>query len=306
MSTIASGMNQERQNRWLLIGAAVLAVAAGLLVFLLLDNSGGGGSSSAIEDGDVKVLVAAQTIDANTRITEEMLVERSVSDDGAVSGHVGELSAVVGRVTTSPIVEGQQVSITQIGGTETESITTDGLAVVLDPGRVGFSMSANEVSNVAGFVQAGDYVNVVAVYAIDDSMDSVPGGGGLNELAYTRVETLLQNVEVLAVAQAPVDAVPAADLSSTGTEGDAAANIQGAAEDTGSDRQRPDEVEPNPAATTVTVHLSLDEAQVLAGARAEGELFLELRALGDTGTQPVDVLCFDKFGRFPCPPRAAR
>jgi Flp pilus assembly protein CpaB len=204
-------------------------------------------------------------------------------------------------VTTSPIVEGQQVSIAQIAGTETESVTEDGLATVLDLGRVGFTMGANEVSNVAGFVQAGDYVNVVAVYAIDDSLDSNPGGAGINERPYTRVETLLQNVEVLAVAQLPVDAVPAPDAASTGTEGDAAANVSGAAEDTGSDRQRPDEIEPNPGATTVTVHLSLDEAQVMAAARAEGELFLELRALGDTGTQPVEVLCFDKFGRFPCP-----
>ena len=299
MSSIASGMNQERTNRWLLIGAAVLAVAAGVLVFLLLANVGGDDEGGgAISDGDVPVLVANQTIDANTVITEEMLTARSVAEEGAVANHASETSQVVGRVTTSPIIEGQQVSLAQIGGTETESVTEDGLAVVLKPGRVGFALSASEIKNVAGFVQAGDHVNVVAVFAIDDDLDGVPGGGGINDRPYTRVETLLQNVEVLAVAQEPVDAAPVPDTSTAEGEG---TTTDDPTVDTGTDPVRPDEVEPNPGAASVTVDLSLEEVHLLAAARVEGELFLSLRALGDEAAQPVETLCFDKFGRLPCP-----
>ena len=117
MSSIASGMNAERTNRWLLIGAAVLALGAAVLVFLLLANVGGDDDGATSGSGaDVTVLVANQTIPANTEITAGMFDEVTVKESGQVVEAAGASSQVVGRVTTSQIVEGQQISLAQVSG----------------------------------------------------------------------------------------------------------------------------------------------------------------------------------------------
>ena len=298
MSSIASGMNAERTNRWLLIGAAVLALGAAVLVFLLLANVGGDGDGGTVAGTgeEVTVYVASQTIPANTRITSSMVEAVTVRESQAVADYASAESSVVDKVTTAEIIEGNQISLAQVGGSSVNDIDETGLAPALDTGRVAFALSADEISNVAGFVQAGDYVNVVGVFKIEpDQADGVTGAVVDDQVAFTRVETLLQNVEVLAVAQASVDVAPAA----SSTDGETTTDGETADPDTA--RVRPDEVEPNPDAGSVTVHLTPQDAQLLAAARAEGEIFLELRALGDAAVQEVTQTCFDTFGSFPCP-----
>ena len=298
MSSIASGMNAERTNRWLLIGAAVLALGAAVLVFLLLANVGGDDDGASSGSGpDVTVLVANQTIPVNTEITASMFDEVTVSESQTVADYASTSSQVVGRAATAEIIEGQQISLAQTSGGTTEDVDEAGLASVIDASSVGFTLGADEISNVAGFVQAGDRVNVVGVFAVEVEQVNAAAAADDSNVAFTRVETLLQHVEVLAVAQAPVDAVPAADPATDGET-----TTDGEATSTDSERARPEDVEPNPDAGNVTVHVSLQDAQLLAAARAQGEIFLELRALGDEAVAPIEPTCFDTYGAFPCPP----
>ncbi len=277
MSSVAAGAkNEERTNRWLLIGAAVLAVLAGVLVFAALSNVGGSGDNAAKPAaGDVSVLVAARTIKTNEKITADMLKTVSVPASQQVTNPATVSSSVVGKVARTEIVEGQQISLLQVSLSDKD--VNLGLAAQLPKDKVGFTLAANEISNVAGFVQAGDHVNVTGVFKEKRGEQDI-----------TRVETVLQNVEVLAVAQAAVAPVSSVDAQGTpiAQTGDAV----------GSTSKRPEDVKPNPAAGSVTLALSPEAAQLLAAARDRGQIFLQLRPLGENGTQPIDPTYYDQFG----------
>lgn len=276
MSSVTAGAkNEERTNRWLLIGAAALAVLAGILIFVALSNIGGSDSKPKAAAGDVNVLVAGRTIKANDTITADMLKTISVAASAKVVNAATDQSSVVGRIARTEIVQGQQISLEQLSLTNKD--TKLGLAAQLPKDKVGFALGANEIAIVSGFVQAGDHVNVTGVFKEDR------GGKDI-----TRVETILQNVEVLAVAQAAVE--PVASVDAQGTP------VAQTGEAVGTTSTRPEDVKPNPGAGSVTLALTPGDAQILAAARSRGEIFLQLRPLGDNDTPPIDPTYYDEFG----------
>jgi pilus assembly protein CpaB len=281
--------NDERTNRWLLIGAALLAVLAGVLVFAALTNVGGGGDDEAkpAAGGDVTVLVAARTIKPNEKITADMFKTVSVPASQQVANPATVGSSVVGKVARTEIIEGQQISLAQVSLSDKD--VNLGLAVQLPKDKVGIALGANEISLVAGFVQAGDRVNVMGVFKETRDLPGRP------DVELTRVELILQNVEVLAVAQDPVAPVSAVDAEGT--------PIAQTGSAVGSTSTRPEDVEPNPSAGSVTLALTLADAQVLAAARSQGDIFMQLRPLGENDTQPIEPTYYDEFGLLGLLPR---
>lgn len=284
MSSVAAGMkNEERTNRWLLIGAAVLAVLAGVLVFAALTNVGGGGGDEAKPvAGDVSVLIAVRTIKTNEKITADMLKTVDVPESQQVVNAATVVSSVVGKVARTEIIEGQQISLTQVSLSDKD--VNLGLAAQLPKDKIGFALGANEIAIVAGFVQAGDHVNVIGVFKEER-----------NDKEITRVETILQNVEVLAVAQDPVSPVSAVDAEGT--------PIAQTGNAVGSTSSRPEDVKPNPKAGSITLALTMADAQILAAARARGDIFTQLRPLGENGTQIIEPTYYDEFGLLGLLPR---
>jgi Flp pilus assembly protein CpaB len=101
--------------------------------------------------------------------------------------------------------------------------------------------------------------------------------------------TLLQNVEVLAVAQEAQEPLPVA------SEGDAAGGSRGG---------RPDDAERQPDATSATLAVSPQDAQLLALVHeAGGVIWLALRPAGDQDTSPPGESNLLPFFR-PAPPDA--
>ena len=93
---------------------------------------------------------------------------------------------------------------------------------------------------------------------------------------------ILQNVEVLAVAQTVVDAPPEAGTT-TDADGEAIA-------DTGADdgqRVRNTEADPDPGAATVTLSVTPQEAQLIFLAEENGVLRLAVRAYGDADVEDI-------------------
>ncbi len=107
-------------------------------------------------------------------------------------------------------------------------------------------------------------------------------------------QTLMQNVEVLAVAQAVVDVVEVpvkADATAeagatTGATG--ATGTDGAAAEGSTQRVRNSESAPIPGASTITVAVTPEEAELLYLAESNGRIRLSVRPFGDDETVDVD------------------
>ena len=292
MSSITASANAERTNRWLLIGAVVLAIATGVLVFAAVANFGSDDdkAASAVDEGDQPVVVAAQDIAPNTKITDNMVEVRSVAPESLVTGALGETSVVVGEVAQVQILRGEQVSANRLVGT-TSTLEDDAtcIACKIPAGKRAFSINVSESTSVAGLVVPGDRVDVYGIFTEE-----------FGEQELTRVDLLLQNLEVLAFAQVELENIndptasmtPGAEVTPIAT--DRSAGVLGG---------RPNDPEPNPGAGTVTLALTPGEVALLAAAQNRGELTLAMRALGDESPIELTETNMDEFGFLgPLPP----
>jgi len=118
---------------------------------------------------------------------------------------------------------------------------------------------------VGGLLRPGDRVDVIAVFDSDQN--------GPVQTRPTTAVTVLQNVEILAVAQEAQEPIPA-------LEGETDAAAQGR-----TSGKVPDNVDNNPRASTVTLALDPGQAAELAAVQEEAaRIFLALRAVGDDQT----------------------
>jgi pilus assembly protein CpaB len=118
------------------------------------------------------------------------------------------------------------------------------LAAVLAPGMRAVAVPVKAETSVAGFVSAGDFVDVILTYQV--SMKGEAESYSTNTVQRFASETILSNVHVLAVDQ-------------NAKEGDHAASV----------------------AHTVTLEVKKENAQILAMATTMGEITLSLRHVGE-------------------------
>lgn len=281
MSSIAAA-NQERSNRWLLIGAAVLALLAGILVAVLLSNANSGSGAKPAAGGDAKVLVANQTIPANKKITAAMFELQTVSTAALVVSPVSDVKVVEGQVARSDILKGEQLSYNRLGLGDT---IDPSLAPKIPDGKVGFPVSVDEAGSVAGLLVPGDRVDMIVVSQEKRGDQDV-----------TRVETVLQNVEVLAFAQDAIASRPLLDAQGT--------PVPSGTSTSGDTRQETNK--PNPGARTVTLALTPGQVQAVAAVQDRGRVLLSLRKLGDDSDHSIDRTFLGEFGFIPPTPNPGR
>ncbi|OGO51716.1 MAG: Flp pilus assembly protein CpaB [Chloroflexi bacterium RBG_16_68_14] len=262
MARVIAGTSPERANRLMLAAAVVFAAIASLLVFLALQRQGDGGSGGAAQT--TGVAVAARDIPANTKLTPDMLEVRPLPGDAVLDGAYEKIEPLVGLPTRFPLAKGEQLTPLKVG---LEAIQDeDDLALVLPAGKRGVAVEVTEVTSVGGLLLPGNRVDVIAVFDA--------GTTGIDKAV-----TLLRDVEVLSVGQEAQQPVPAGVEASGETQ--AGDPIRG---------QRPDNVERQPGARTVTLAVSPEEAQLLALAQENGKLWLALRPLEDTeGLSPGEA-----------------
>ena len=255
MAGAIAGIRRERNGRVFLMLAGVFALIFAVLAFVVLNGGDGGGKAGV---GDVKVVVAADNLPAGTRLTGDNLKVISVASSLQVEGAYSAISPLVGLVNRYPIAAGEQITLAKIGAQASER---DGLSFIIPPGKRAMAVSVNQVSAVGGLLLPGDRVDVIAV---------TTEANGLGQ----RVTALFQNIEVLAVAQAAAESVPppAPDATEAGQEGQAASDPSLA--------QRPEDAVPQPNATTVTLALTLEQAQLLSTAQEASKISLALRPFG--------------------------
>ncbi|KKK68955.1 hypothetical protein LCGC14_2938860, partial [marine sediment metagenome] len=268
--TIAKPRRDKTQRYVFYLGLLLAAIAA-IIAFVAVNSSESGTTSSS--GGTVPVVVAQETIPAQTRVTADMLKVEFVSPDKASADAFTSRSQLVDRVVTEEVAAGDQVLPSMV------SLSAgDGLAFKVEPGMRGISVSVQEVVTAGGNLRPGDHVDMVGIFSVADVESAnfilqilgldyelveppVPAssttgeeGEETDQGGLTLTVTMLQNVKLLALAQSL-------------TESTAGGNVADDAAETDSE----------PRAATATVELTPQQAQEITWADQFGVLRMEAR-----------------------------
>lgn len=282
MSQNAGALSPARGNRRFIILAMVLGLMGAGLVYVA-SSRGSSSPSGTASAADTPVVVAKVDIAARTSITSDMIEVKLVPANDRNALGYGTLAAVTGQVTRYPITAGEQVLSTKVVALDNGSIAKGrSLSYVIPQGMRAIAIQTSAITGAGGLVLPGDYVDILIDYDINFT---APDGSQQKVPSYL-VQTLMQNVEVLAVSQTIVDTVTAPAASS-----DAAAS----ATPTGSSATgnptpiaRNSEAAAQPGASTITLALSPEDAQKIFLAEQNGKIRLAVRPYGDSENLPID------------------
>jgi pilus assembly protein CpaB len=198
-------------------------IVAAILVYVALTRESEGTGGAAGAASTVPAVLAKQDIPARTKITTDMVGLRQMPADDRSELAYTDLSEVVGRVTRYPIATNEQVLSTKVVALEGAAATGDSLSYMIPEGRRAISIGVSEVVSSGGLVLPGDYVDVIGVFDVE--FRNAQGETETQDKYFSRV--ILQNLEVLAVAQTLVDAPPEAGTPRRTAAGAAESLAQG-------------------------------------------------------------------------------
>jgi pilus assembly protein CpaB len=170
---------------------AVVAGCAGLFVFTQYVNKIKK-AQPARSDATQPVVVAATDIAIATRLESRHLVVVGWPKQNVPEGSHGKLADVVGHTVRQSIVKDEPILDKRLA----DSKEGQGMAALLDPGLRAMTVEVDSVVGVAGFVQPGDYVDVITTMSPDEETKK-----SLNSQADRISKIILQNIKVLAVGE---------------------------------------------------------------------------------------------------------
>jgi pilus assembly protein CpaB len=253
-------------SRALLLLALASGLVAAVLVFVAVNSSDDDSTTPASPAGDVTaVVVASQDISAGSEITAEMVKSVDVPVSLVVKNAITDSELVVGETARFPISEGEQLVKASFGAQSEE----DALAYVVPKGKRAISLSVEEVTAVGGLLRSGDRVDVIAVFDSDRNILEFLAGPA--ESRPTTAVIVLQDVEILAIAQEAQEPIPALDEQAAESGESRTSGLP------------PDDQDNNPGARTVTLALDPGQAVELAAVQQDAaRIFLALRGVGDS------------------------
>ncbi|WP_339060540.1 Flp pilus assembly protein CpaB [Tepidibacillus marianensis] len=175
----------EVSNRRLFLLALLLGVIATFFIYLYLTRVEA--VSQSIEPTK-KVIVAKVTIQPKTAITKEMVEMKSVKMSVLSESTFTNLNDVVGKTTKETIYTGEPIVHQRLADQEYKKTH---LSFSVPKGYRAITLKYDAVMGVGGFVQTGDYVDVIGTYD-PKIMQGVPPEKDISKI-------FLQNVLVLAV-----------------------------------------------------------------------------------------------------------
>jgi pilus assembly protein CpaB len=167
------------RSRLLMIGG--LALAVGLLVSFTVYNRLRNFAGAAGNERNVQVVVAASDIAVGAKLDARDLRIITVPQSAIPPGSFGGMSQIVGRGAVLPMSTGEFILQSKLAALNAGT----GLPSLIPQGMRAVSVRVNDVVSVAGFVQPGTRVDVLAT-----------GASGVNDRQTT---TVLENVAVIAV-----------------------------------------------------------------------------------------------------------
>lgn len=233
----------------------------------------------------VPVLVATQPVAARTIIAPSMVQVKQVPADARPQGAYAEPTEVVGRVSKTQLAPGEHLLPHQFFLQREKS----GLAFLVPDSQRAVSIAVSEVIGTGGMIIPGDKVDVFALFdfkeppqgsALPSTTSSAEvlsasmGQAQRTPEKNTMIALVLQNVEVLAVAQSLEG-----DDTRDGTERFTERTVEGKPENAVPQSK----ARTQPGARTVTVAVTPAEAQKLILAEERGKLRLALRPAAEQG-----------------------
>ena len=252
----------------IVIFALIAALCAGALLYFYLGNLE---AQKEVQVQYDSVVVAAVDIPEFTPITSEMLTIQQIPQGYAHPLAARSIDEVVGLVTESNIVTGEQLlpsKLKQFG--ETDS----GLSYVVPEGMRAVTIPVDEVSGVAGFLKRGDYVDVISYTSTSyDMVVANKAQNGTDPTAEPAQGDVSQSTTVVAAQNVLIAAIGTSLAATTSSTEDPVAI----------------------GYNSVTLILTPEDAmRVVQGSRS-GSLVLILRASGDHYANTEDPVINDSL-----------
>jgi pilus assembly protein CpaB len=229
-----------RYKALLIFGISLCAaIAAVFLVFRVVQLAQQEVAKAREAPDTVEVVVAARDLNVGVTIGEEDVIVRSMAAEVVpVEGVFSSVDQLIDRVPrerilVNELVRDQRLALADAGV---------GLNAIVSPGKRAMSVAVDAETGVAGFIQPGNYVDVIVTIRPDDEEDKRWAS-----------KAFLQGIKVLAVGQRTDSAKESANASKSGIKGKS--------------REKP----------TVTLELDLEQAEELALSATRGDIHLVLR-----------------------------
>lgn len=248
--------------------ALIAALCAGALLYIYLGKLENQKEVPVVYEN---VVVAAQDIPAFTPLTAEMVSIKQVPQGTSHPLAARTAAEVVGYVTESGIVEGEEilpVKLKQPGQTES------GLSYIVPTGMRAVTIAVDEISGLAGFLQRGDYVDVLAFVSVE-----MLSYNGMDPAVYKAATGLDAPPEELTTSTENATVVVAQNIcvAAVGT------TLSSSAAASGQDGEI--------TYKSVTLFLTPEDAMRITQCGKSGSLTLVLRASGDheRNTEPAII-----------------
>jgi pilus assembly protein CpaB len=169
----------------------ILALLSAIIVAVLLFNFLNSMSKPTnVEISKTGVLVAAVDIAPNIPITAEMVTVKEMPDESVHSQSVKDINEVLGKVSSSDIITGEQILSTKL---ITPGEGNGTLAYKVNAGMRAITIGVSNITGLSNMILPDNRVDIIGQYAVE--MDQP--NGEKKTIDYTTM--LLENVRVLAV-----------------------------------------------------------------------------------------------------------
>jgi pilus assembly protein CpaB len=143
------------------IVAVVAALISSVLLYSFLNSyESKNKGDSKVNYNTEKVIVALTDIPANTTVTDKMVKEVDMPVDGIHPDAARERADVVGSVAKTDIVAEEQLLKSRFASSRDAGSS---LSYQIEDGKRAMAISVDSESGVAGYIEVGDYVDVIAV-----------------------------------------------------------------------------------------------------------------------------------------------
>jgi Flp pilus assembly protein CpaB len=178
---------------FIIAGAALGLLTAGAVIFYTSTSTG-------VSAGNVPVVVAAHDLLIRVPILPGDLVVAQFHASDVPPGSFSTVSQIKSVVAAINIAKGQAVTSNLILNSTDAIIGPQTAYLPIPSGFVAFTIPTGEQAGVAGYIQVGDYLSMVAVV------------GGKTS---TNIRTIYTNIPVIRIGVAPSAAAPVQGSSTT-------------------------------------------------------------------------------------------
>ena len=183
----------DRKKLVLLLGALIIAIGTAFAARTVLMGGTAPAAEAAAQPTGPRVLVAKRALPAGTIITADALVyqpwpQELVQDAYFIDGEA-DMNKLMGTVVRYPVTAGEPVTQGSLVAPGDRGF----LAAALGPGMRAVTVPVSATTGVAGFVFAGDRVDLVLTQEVASQSEEKP---------LKTAETVLRNLRVLATDQA--------------------------------------------------------------------------------------------------------